>query len=174
MNPQFHIQIPRSGAAKCHVVVSQQKICVKNFLWIFNLCIKNCRRFFLKTLLHCLLVARCQWPSNTRRTWWATRRRGPCTTSALPSTRSLPKIFFVLFFNRLNFVGSSKHDQAFPAVRLGACKCNFDTNSLKNRVKHCFYLELLYLAFWRTKCIKIPNLKRHIFNRNRWTWQTTV
>ena len=22
MNPQFHIQIPRSGAAKCHVVVS--------------------------------------------------------------------------------------------------------------------------------------------------------
>ena len=24
MNPQFHIQIPRSGAAKCHVVVSQQ------------------------------------------------------------------------------------------------------------------------------------------------------
>ena len=25
MNPQFHIQIPRTGAAKCHVVVSGRK-----------------------------------------------------------------------------------------------------------------------------------------------------
>ena len=29
MNPQFHIQIPRSGAAKCHVVVSLNLM--KNF-----------------------------------------------------------------------------------------------------------------------------------------------
>ena len=35
MNPQFHIQIPRSGAAKCHVVVSLTlTILIKRFLFV--------------------------------------------------------------------------------------------------------------------------------------------
>ena len=65
---------------------------------------ETCHRFFKHFSKTAALPspARYQWPSNTRRMWWATRRRGRSTTSGSPSTR-FPKTFL----NK--FVDSPKH-----------------------------------------------------------------
>ena len=110
MNPQFHIQIPRSGAAKCHVVVSENKL----FLEVFVSC-----------LLHCKYPLQGFSDPAIRDERGEQQEEEDVAPHRLRRLRGSSKII-LNFYNLIYFLGPSKHDQALTAVRLGACKYNLN------------------------------------------------
>ena len=109
MNPQFHIQIPRSGAAKCHVVVGLtyfQKCVLAFFL---SISWQN-TVWIIEELLQCFFSSNCN------------PLVGECDPAVRDQCEQQQEEENIASHRVCSLWSATQHDQAHSPVCFGACK----------------------------------------------------